>query len=428
VSDDSTAAPLRDWWSRPRVVLPFVGAIVVLVALLTPQSTLGRMGDSRLSSHLTGSLGAGALAESAARFGYRVIRRDVTPVPDSASAAGTTIHAVLAPRILLTPDQAHAYLERVRQGDALLFALERHDPLADSLGVWRTRAGGELRVARGDSASCDRRRDLTPSLWPDGKVHLAGLRYPRGTPANRTVFAVLDLPRGGDSRVRTSRPEAAPMDAAAGFTLGKGRVVVLADPDLLRNDVLRRCQWGADVVALRMLEWLRAGGEQPRTALVFDEFHQGFGPALSLSGTVGRFLTGHPAGRAILQLVLAGLVLLLAAAPRPIVPRDREMIERRDPLEQVDALAHAYEQVEASRTLTLRLLHGVRRRVDGTGSWLRRRADEDFLSDAEQVDPSLAADVALIRRALREPVARRDLHQVGAALRRLEDSLTTTRA
>ena len=37
--------------------------------------------------------------------------------------------------------------------------------------------------------------------------------------------------------------------------------MVVADPDLLRNDVLRYCKWGVDVLTVRMLEWLRAGGE-----------------------------------------------------------------------------------------------------------------------------------------------------------------------
>ena len=217
-------------------------------------------------------------------------------------------------------------------------------------------------------------------------------------------------------------------EAASGIPLGRGRVVVVADPDLLRNDVLRHCQWGADLIAVRMLEWLRAGGAQPRNTLVFDEFHQGFGHAPSLTGLIGQFLVNHPVGRAVLALVVAGVVMLLAVGPRAIMPRDRDTIERRDPLEQVDALAHAYEQVGASRTATARLLRGVRQRVSGMSAMSRARADDVVLADAEQADPSLGADVALIRRALREPLAERDLPEVGAALRRLEDSLMTTHA
>jgi hypothetical protein len=203
-------------------------------------------------------------------------------------------------------------------------------------------------------------------------------------------------------------------------------VIALTDPDLLRNDVLRRCAWGADAIAMRMLEWLRAGGPAPRTALAFDEYHQGFGRRPTMYALVADFLVDHPVGRALLVLVAAGLVLLLAAAPRPLPPRDRETIERRDPLEQVDALAHAYEQVQASRTVAARLLRGVRARLGESTS--RHLSDDAFLAAARDAVPERAADVELIRNALRERITSRDLPEVGAALRRLEDSLTTTNA
>jgi hypothetical protein len=105
-----------------------------------------------------------------------------------------------------------------------------------------------------------------------------------------------------------------------------------------------------------------------------------------------------------------------------------ERIERRDPLEQVDALAHAYEQVGASRTVALRLLRGVRRRVEGNVSAHRVHPDADFLTDARAADPALQPDVALVERALREPLEARDFAGLGPALQRIEHSLTTTRA
>jgi hypothetical protein len=177
---------------------------------------------------------------------------------------------------------------------------------------------------------------------------------------------------------------------------------------------------------MRMLEWLRAGGPVPRTALAFDEYHQGYGHTPSIYALVGGFLAGHPAGRALLVLAIAGVVLLLAAAPRPLPPRDREMIERRDPLEQVDALAHAYEQVGASRTAVARLLRGMRARLGE--STTRHVSDDAFLAAALDAVPSRADDVTLIRRALRERVPARDLPGIAAALHRLEESLTTTTA
>jgi hypothetical protein len=223
------------------------------------------------------------------------------------------------------------------------------------------------------------------------------------------------------------RPSGAsvPGDAAVGFSYGRGRVVVVADPDLLRNDVLRRCNWGVDVIAVRMLEWLRAGDGPPRTTLAFDEYHQGYGSRPSVFTVTGSFLVDHPLGRAIVLGVMAALVLLLAVSPRAIKPQDVERVERRDPLEQVDALAHAYQQVRATRTITARLVRGMRWRVERGGSAARARTDDVFLDDIAEHNPSLAADVSLVRDALRDPVTDRDLPDVGAALRRIELTLTT---
>ena len=417
MSDPAPMPPGRaDWWARPRVVLPVVAALIVIVGLLTPQSNGGRTGDSRLSSHLSGALGARLLYETAERLGWRTVQRDDDPMP--ANGRGTVVHALLAPPLAPTPEEAHAYLEAVRAGDALLLVLDRRNPLSDSLGVSHSSGGGTLAVIPGDTAGCPGGLEIMPPLWPDGEVHLWALRWSRGAPPARTTFAVTspDL-----ARQRTPKEE-----AATGFALGRGRVVVVADPDLLRNDVIRRCTWGADVVAARMLEWLRAGGEMPRTTLVFDEYHQGYGETPTLIGTASAFLVGHPLGRMLLQTALAALVLLLAVGPRALAPVDVERVERRDPLEQIDALAHAYEQVRATRTLTARLVRGVRSRVERGWSDARARPAEQFLADAVARTPALAPDVELVRRALGGPIPERELPALGEALRRLEHTLTTS--
>jgi hypothetical protein len=128
----------------------------------------------------------------------------------------------------------------------------------------------------------------------------------------------------------------------------------------------------------------------------------------------------------VLQLALAGLVLLLAIGPRLLPPRPAERIERRSPLEHVDALARAYRAIGASRTATSRLVHGVRRRVEhALGFRAASSGDDAFLAWAEQRVSARTSDVALIRRALAQPVSRRDLEAVGAALTRLEAGLTS---
>ena len=407
--------PTREWWTRPAVVLPVVGSIVLIVALFTPQAASGRFGDPRLSSHLANALGARVLHDMASRLGWRTVRRDSVPAP--VSFDGHTIHAVLAPVTPVLSGEAHAYLQAVRGGDALLFVLQGRTPLSDSLGVTHSTRGGVLPSIGAAEPSCAARRVLTPPLWPDARVHLLGLRWLKGVPKDRVGFAPLLVEPFGSPH---------PGDAAAGFGLGLGRVVVVADADLLRNDVLRHCLWGADTIAVRMLEWLRAGGPVPRTTIVFDEYHQGFGARPGVAGVTTDFLFSHPVGRTVLAAVLAALVLLLAAAPRAMRPVDVVRTERRDPLEQVDALAHAYEQVHATRTISARLLRGVRRRVDRSSPAGIARADDQFLERVAERTPALAGDVGIVRRALHDTIPDRDLTAVGAALRRIEQTLTTT--
>jgi hypothetical protein len=117
-------------------------------------------------------------------------------------------------------------------------------------------------------------------------------------------------------------------------------------------------------------------------------------------------------------------VLLLALAPRAIRPRDPERIERRSPLEHVDALARAYAQVGAGRTAATHLLRGVRRRLERGGARPRTvRTDEEFLRSVAQTDPTLSADVELVRRALADGAPKEALAEAGAALARIEASL-----
>jgi hypothetical protein len=411
--------PPTEWWTRPSRVLPFVFTIIVLVALLTPQRSEGRLGDSRLSSTLAGSMGARVLADLSHRLGWRVERDSTDSIP---SAGGRAIHAVLAPPLPISREQAHALLETVRAGDGLLLVLDDRDPLSDSLGVTHFPFGGVLAVDNSAPDACADQLDLTPTFWPDGRVHVYPVRFLHSEPAGVTTFGgTLTLDRIGVPGNAARRMT----DPAVGFPLGKGRVVVVGDPDLLRNDVLRQCKWGADVIAVRMLEWLRAGGEQPRSTIIFDEYHQGFGRHVSTTDVIFPFLVDHPVGRFVLALVAAGLLLLLARAPRPIVPVEVERIERRDPLEQVDALSHAYEQVKATRTIVARLVRGVRWRAQHGGFGARASSDTDFLDAAAQRYPALSDDVGVIRHALDTPSTDRDLVAVGAALHRLEDTLTS---
>jgi len=436
----SPARAPRDWWARPRLMFPVLLAIFFVAALLTPEKQ-GASLDQRLSAHLAGAFGARGLADVATRLGWHTVLRDSTGVP-SGRVAGT-IHAVLNPVTPVTAVEAHRYLEAVRGGDALLLVLGERNPLSDSLGVRHAPHGGFYVPPVADTTGCGRRRDsFVPAIFTNGSVTLYALRWPRGRPADAETLASVNMatddadepaedrrttPKQARAASDTGAAESAVLqESVAGFGLGHGRVVVVADPDILRNDVLRHCAWGADVQAVRMLEWLSAGGVAPRSTIEFDEYHQGFGEGTSVLRVAARFLRGHPVGRTLLQLALASLLLLLAVAPRAIAPRERGRVERRDPLEQVGALGQAYRQVRATRTATLRLLGGVRARVERSSGIGRLRSDDELLGRAEHIDPSRAADVALVRRALLPNATGVALPEVGAALRRIEDTFTTT--
>jgi hypothetical protein len=259
------------------------------------------------------------------------------------------------------------------------------------------------------------------SLWGDEAVHLWRLSWTRSRPIDAVVFARA-------SAEGSQRDSGIAQPAAVGFGLGRGRVIVVSDPDQLRNDVLRVCHWGLDVVAVRMLEYLASGGPEPRNRLVFDEYHQGFGAHPGTLRAISRYLALAPSGHVLLQCLLGGLVLLLALGPRAVPASDPERVERRSPLEQVGALARAYERVGATRTVTSRLVSGVRRRVQrGANERLTGVSDEAFLDAVTRIAPDRKDDVALIRRALSAPITGRELESLGGALSRVEESLQTQR-
>jgi hypothetical protein len=416
-----------------RIALPIVAAAIIIVALLTPEQTGGRTGDERLTSKSTGPQGAALLYELAARLGWRPAQRlaDSIPLGDT-----TAVHLVLDPPVPPSAAETREILDRVRRGAGLIFVMGS-GPLADSLGLGSRvpEAGtvlGAAQLLRGTSGrlvadsidACNSRGEgmLSAGLpfWADGKTYIGALRWKGPPPSGSTTLAEV---RPVTAIASTDLP------AAIGFPLGRGRVVVAADPDLLRNDVLRVCRWGAAVAAVRILEYVSAdapgGGRRER--LVFDEYHQGYGEHPGTIRGIVRYLGRTGSGHLVLQLAAAGLVLLFAVGPRLLPPREVEVVERRSPLEHVDALARAYRAVGATRTATARLVHGVRRRVDHSLGGQSRAAatDEAFLAWATARVPARAADVELVRHALDRSVSRRELEAVGQALRRLETSLTS---
>jgi hypothetical protein len=456
--DDNAEGAAKRHRTRRRLALAGVLALIVVAALLTPELIGGRSGDARLTTYSAQAQGARLLYELAGRLGWRVER---WTDGGAITADPRTVIALLDPVQPLGAIEAHNVLERVRAGSALLYVMSGSSGLDDSLHIKRSLFGGmyqstaagtadapraasasdTLKARRFDStasdtASADEEETESPAecahttpnggalpMWGDQTVRLWRLQWSRPRPPSTVIFAR----SASEQQPRdTTSPRSAP--AAAGFPVGRGRVVVLADPDLLRNDVLRVCRWGLDIVAARMLDYL-ATGEPRRNRLVFDEYHQGFGAHPGTLRAIALYLSRAPSGHVLLQALLGGLVLLLALGPRALPVRDAERVERRSPLEHVSALAQAYARVSGTRTATAQLLRGVRRRVE---RGVRPDAGSIAESDARFLDmaartPTLAEDVALIRRALVDPLTRREFESVGGALQRLEQSLLTQR-
>lgn len=160
---------------------------------------------------------------------------------------------------------------------------------------------------------------------------------------------------------------------------------------------------------------------------MFDEFHQGGFARAGVSVLMRQYLLQQPSGRTVLQLCLAGILLLIAAIPRVLPPREDRRIERRSPLEHVDALARAYAQVGATRTGVLRLVRGLQRRLSGSSKRMTSlRNESEFLVRVAESKPELSLDVAAIRHALNNTVSQKQFVDVGNAIIRVEAALTRT--
>ncbi|MBX3132878.1 MAG: hypothetical protein KF689_05775 [Gemmatimonadaceae bacterium] len=408
------------WWTQPRLVLPLALALTTLSVLFAPSRPGPRSGDPRLTTTSAGPLGAKLLYDLAGRLGWETQRRLVP----SFDTDHRTIHAVLNPVVPLRVGETHALLNHVRAGGGALVVLgPTTRALQDSLRLRITERGGQMQWIESDSARC-RGRELPAalSLWFGSPPQMLSFDW-RGAPPEDVVHFIQS------ARQRSQQQAARVAPTMMGFTLGRGRMVVAADADVFRTDAMRDCLTGLDVAAVRALEFLREGGTVSRSRIVFDEYHQAFGAQPGTISAVALYLRNSPSGHLLTQLTFAGLVLLVAFAPRIVAPRVEQRIERRSPLEHVDALARAYAQVGATRTVAQRLLRGLRRRVT-RGALAPAARHDGALDDVSWLGfvatrhPELAEDVALVRRAQADSLLRRELPTLGPALHRIETTLT----
>ena len=385
-----------------------LGVVALIVALLTPEPSGQSAGG--LSSYSAAPGGAGIVYELAGRLGWRTERRLATL--DSLRAAGdrrTTVQVVLAPRIDLGAHEIHDLLENVRQGGGLVLSLDGDDDLRDSLGLGYSAKISYL--TSGIDSSCRKGR-----LEPGSMLALP----PEAEEVTRTRHGPRRIDTLVASFTRTER-----VVSAIGFPLGKGRVAVTGGSALFSNQAVRVCRWGADVAAMKLIDYARPSDGEP-AVLVFDEFHHGFGVHPSSTKAAAAYLWRTRTGNLVLQLLAAALLLLFALAPRPLVPRDHARLPRRSPLEHASALGRAYEDVHATRTATATLIGGLRRRTRGIVPVPASAPDDEFLHAAARRLPSLEAQVAIVMRARTQDTPHDELAAVGNALAAIEEQLLST--
>jgi hypothetical protein len=241
------------------------------------------------------------------------------------------------------------------------------------------------------------------------------LEQPVGLSQIAAAFRVVDSTIRDTVVFVTGMSTAGKRLVAAGFEFGSGRVVVMTAPEALRNDVLRLCERKEAILAVRMFEWLSDGRER---TVVFDEYHHGYGEHTTANEVIRGLLISEPVGRALLHGSVAGLLLLVAAAVRPLAPRQRVRIERRSPLEHVGALSRAYERVSATGRGARLLVRGLRRRHDTVKGL--SGSDEEYLRALLTRYPRMEAQVELLISSLERRITPTEFVKVGEAIAQIE--------
>jgi hypothetical protein len=402
----------------PLLIAAAVVLLTALVVLLTPRVD----DDDRLTITRPGADNAKLFAQLAARLGWpvRATATRFTTRPDT-----TAIHVVLDGPIDVSAAERARLLDAVRRGAGLLLVTsdEAKGSFLDSLGLAVTEAGTTL-PARGLACSAaQNRRGLRD--WPARRPTLITL----ATPADSAGRRATRLPRGARSFIDVETIElrrgptilSSPTErrdtlaALVGLPYGRGRIVVAADGDVVRTDVLRVCEWGMAPAIVRALEYLSEGRRPP---LLVAEAYQGEVEADGATRVVREALTDTRPGRATLALGAAGLLLLAARGRRTLAPLPLARETRRSPLEHVDALATAWARVRGTRTVARQLVAGVRRRHGGA----RHATSDDatFLRAIAARHPDVRDDAERLVAALAQPVAPGELPALRRAAARVD--------
>lgn len=349
--------------ARSRLALGFLG----LAALIVVAVWLARLGgtwtdvDRRASTFVTGPGGTSALYEALRALGIAVSRErrrgfvDVQPAAD-----GRTAVALLGPSFGPTAADARALLalNDAAVPAGLVLAGASDDAVLRCFGY-------RVRLLFIDSVAIDRGRDASIAAGLHARALLVPLPPDSVRASGGGMIALPACPQG---RIAT-RPDTLLASPAGAIALRLTRpahpdVIVVADEGLFRNETLRSVH-GTWAVRMLVREY---------RAVVFDEFHNGYGRSSSLGRAVLAWSVRSPAGWAVWQVALVGVLAILAGAVRFGPPHPVMRRRRRASIEHVRALATALSAAKGHGVAVGLLVQGLRRRLSprgrqGRSSW-----------------------------------------------------------
>ncbi len=314
--------------------------------------------DFRRSIFLQGPNGASGFAEILRRFDVEVdhFRRPLFHIADdSQEVAADDWVAVLDLMVEPMGREREQILRHVERGGGLLVVgstgLERCFGL-EVLDLREFSAGEDNVATQRLALSPEDQLDYDPPRrgygWIDDADERSFLRFSEGSQDDCAMMGI-------ESSVPLLRTTTGDVVAWRFAVVGGGRAILLAEARYVSNDALRDTE-----VGLLVLPWLL--DEHPER-FTFDEYHQGFGEGGSILSATWSWMTGSPAGWALLQLAFAGIVLLLVLTIRFGPALQVIQRERRSPMEHLTALAVGLERA-GGHTAAVRLIaNGLRRRL-----------------------------------------------------------------
>ncbi len=341
-----------------RPALKPAAVAAALIALAAAVAALGRRQnhepdrDPRRSTFLAGPAGARGFAEALGRLGVTVepLRRSPRDLGPETAAGDSTLLALLGATEPLELDEGIALARLSERGVDLLLAGRGAEAAMRCFGYSVLRRWTPVYAVEPGRPSERPGLRVNAVLIPTKERVLRDSSEMGGVVVTSCVvpapIQIDTLLRAGDKWV-----------AAMRLTLTRNRrVTIVADDALFSNRSVRATAAGPFVLRLVRGRYRR---------VLVDEYHHGFAASGSLRRALWDWSLRSPWGWAGWQLVLVGLIALLAAAVRFGPVRSVIQRRRRSPLEHVRALATALAAARGHALASGLLVQGLRRRLGG---------------------------------------------------------------